>query len=75
MYLYAKGNNLHKGLISSLLQQMLYLTLKLDMCREDLFKEYLERPAEVNTNLRVESVQKKNRKGLHKLMNWNYNCL
>ena len=62
MYQYAKNNDLHKGLISSLLEQMLQLTLKLDTYREDLFKEYLERPTEHNLNLTKEDVKKKNHK-------------
>jgi hypothetical protein len=71
MYQYAKSSNLHKGLISSLLEQMLKLSLKLDVFREDLFKEYIERPTEVNHHLKDEEVRRKNQKGSYKLQKWN----
>jgi hypothetical protein len=67
MYQYAKTQGLNKGLISSLLEQMLRLSLKLDTYREDLFKEYIERPTEVNPYLTKEPVKKKNAKGYKKL--------
>lgn len=51
------------------------MTLKLDMYREDLFKEYIERPTEVNHYLKKADVMRKNQKGLYKLQNWNQSCL
>lgn len=36
----------------SLLYEILFLTIKLETYREDLFKEYLEFPMEYNYNLK-----------------------
>lgn len=49
---------------------MLKLTLKLNMFREDLFKEYLKRPTEYNPNLKDKLVKKKNLKGESKIQKW-----
>lgn len=54
---------------------MLKLSLKLDMFREDLFKEYIERPTEVNYHLKDGEVRRKNQKGSYKLQKWNQACL
>lgn len=50
---------------------MLEMALKLDLYREDLFKEYLERPTELNHDLKIKKVYEKNQRSLGKLQNWN----
>ena len=46
LYSYAKERNLPKSLVSSLLYEILLLTIKLETYKEELFKEYLELPME-----------------------------
>jgi hypothetical protein len=48
LYKAAKQRKLPKSLISSLLKEILLLTVKLEDYKEDYFKEYLEQPLELN---------------------------
>lgn len=45
---FAKSNKLKDALISNMLHNALMLTIRLDDYREDLFKEYLDKPLEEN---------------------------
>lgn len=62
LYNYASTRKLKKSLIQNLLHEILILTIKLDNYREDLFKEYLKFPLEMNNNLKREDVRKRNNK-------------
>ena len=50
MLAFAKQNKLKDSLISSLLHTALKLSIRLDDYREDLFKEYLDIPLELNND-------------------------
>ena len=52
LYKAAKQRKLPKSLVSSLLYEILLLTVKLEDYKEDYFKEYLEQPLERNSQLK-----------------------
>ena len=52
LYKAAKQRKLPKSLASSLLYEILLLTVKLEDYKEDYFKEYLEQPLERNSQLK-----------------------
>jgi hypothetical protein len=52
LYRAAKQRKLPNSLASSLLYEILLLTVKLEAYKEDYFKEYLEQPLERNSQLK-----------------------
>ncbi len=74
LYNYAKAKNFSNGLCSTLLHEIMTLSIKCDDYKEDLFIEYLKNPMEKNHNFKQKAAIEYNQKAKEKRSTWN-TCL